>query len=61
MDPDDTVLFLNRSKNKMVFGRLFSTAAPFYFVITKPAAKVAPIKLIKQGAEVEVFPFLSQV
>jgi hypothetical protein len=36
-------------------------AAPFHFVIVKPAAKITFVELIEQNAEVEVLSFLSQV
>src|ERR1700730_10140306 len=61
MNPDHAVFFLNRSENKMIFGPVFSPAAPFHLVVAQPAAKVTSVELIENRAQVEVFSFLAQI
>src|SRR5882762_1212408 len=45
VNSNHAVLFLNRSKDKMVLGTVFSATPPFHFVIAKSAAKIALIQL----------------
>jgi hypothetical protein len=40
---------------------MFSAAAPFQFVIAKPAAKIALVQLIEDLAEIEMLTFLTKV
>ena len=61
MNPNDSIFFLNSSKNKMVFRPMFPTAPPFDFVIAKSAAKIAPVQLVKNLTEIEVFAFLAKI
>ncbi len=61
MDTNHPVFFLDRSKNEMVFRAMFSAPSPFHVVITKPAAKIALVQLIKDLTEIEVVAFLAKI
>ena len=61
MNSDHAVLFLDCSKNKMIFRPMFPTTAPFHFVIAKPAAKISAVHLIEEFAEIEMLAFLAKI
>lgn len=41
IDANDSILFLDRSKNKIIFWPMFSPATPYHFITTQPAAKMS--------------------
>ena len=61
MNSNDAIFFLDRSKNEMIFRPMFPAASPFHLVVAKPAAKIAPVQLIKDFTEIEMLTFLAKV
>ncbi len=61
MNPNHAILFLDRSKNEMIFWRMFPAASPFDFVIAQAIAKIASVQLVEHRAEIEVFALLPKV
>lgn len=61
MNANYAILFLNRSKNEMIFRRVLPPATPFHFIIAKPISEIAPVELAKHYPEIEVFSLLPKV
>ena len=61
MNSNHAILFLDCSKNKMIFGPMFPPAAPLYFVIAKPAAKISCVHFVKKFAKIEMLAFLAEI
>ena len=61
MYADHAILFLDRSKNKMIFRPVFAPAAPFHFVIAKPVAEITPVQLAEHHPEIEMRALLPEV
>lgn len=45
----------------MIFRPMFPPAAPFDFVIAKPAAKISCVHFVKKFAKIEMFAFLAKI
>src|SRR5262249_9647334 len=61
VNANHAVFFLNCSKNKMIFWPMFSSTAPFHFVVAQPAVKITSIELIENRTQIEMFSFLSEI
>lgn len=61
MNSDYAVLFLDCSKNEMIFRRLFATTAPLHFVIAKATAKISLIHFAKKFTEIEMLSLLPKI
>jgi hypothetical protein len=61
MNPDYTVLFLDRAKYKVFFRRQFSLAAPSDGVAAKRAIKISGVELIEQRFQVEILSLVGKL
>src|SRR5207249_10048510 len=61
VNSNHAVLLLDCSKNEMIPRPMSPATPPFHFVISKPAAKIALVQLIKNLAEIEVLAFLTKI
>src|SRR5260370_26858532 len=61
IDSNHPVLFLDRSKNKIIFGPMSSPTSPHDFITAQPAAKMTLIQSVKDFPQIEILSFMAQI